>query len=789
MELKHGDMIAKLTLFEKASLLKGKNVWETRGIDRIKLPSAFLADGPHGLRKQAGSADILGLNPSLPATCFPTASGLANSWDEELLEEVGAALGEEAAALDVSVLLGPGLNIKRSPLCGRSFEYFSEDPLLSGKMAAALIRGIQSKGVSACPKHFAANSQELLRMSSNSVLDERTLREIYLTGFEIAVREGRPKSIMSSYNRINGQYAHENYHLLTEILRGEWGFEGAVISDWGGVNDTVQSVKNGGTLEMPGGGLDSARQIVKAVESGVLSEDTLNKRVDELIGLVLSTADKAQAKVDFDKHHALARKAAGRGIVLLKNEGGLLPLKKGLKAALIGEFARTPRFQGAGSSQVNAYKVDTALGLAGVSGLTLSGFSAGYRFDGRRDGKMVKDAVRLAEMSDVVVFFPGLDNSAESEGLDRRSLNLPQNQLDLLDEIAKTGRPIAAVLTAGSVVDMSWTAQVQAVVHGFLHGQAGAGAILDVLTGKVNPSGKLAETYPLKLEDTPCYGNYPAETPSAQYREGLFVGYRHYETADSAAAFPFGFGLSYTSFEYSGLRADKNGAAFTITNTGGFDGAEIAQLYIRKIDGALVRPVRELKGFKRVQLQAGESAAVSIPFDDKTFRYFSVETGAWEIEGGEYEALIGASVKDIRLSAKLFIQGTYGEKSPVKKIVWKEDNGHWLEGGGFGPNNALRQAAHCKSLILRLGSRIIAGKIKKSDGGKPDLNMVLVYNMPFRAYARNAGHIFTMEMVDGVVEIANGHFFKGLGRVISGFFHNKKLNKQGERELNGGGRK
>ncbi|MDR0848642.1 MAG: glycoside hydrolase family 3 C-terminal domain-containing protein [Propionibacteriaceae bacterium] len=781
MTLRHGDIIAKLTLFEKAALLKGKNVWETWDI--AGLPSAFMADGPHGLRKQAGSADILGLNPSLPATCFPTASCLANSWDEELLEEVGAALGEEAAALDVSVVLGPGLNIKRSPLCGRNFEYFSEDPLLAGKMAAGLIRGIQSKGVSACPKHFAANSQELLRMSSDSVVDERTLREIYLTGFEIAVKEGSPKALMSSYNKVNGEYAHENYHLLTEILRGEWGYDGTVVSDWGAVNDVVASAAHGGTLEMPGGGLDSARQLVKAVEAGLLSEDVLNQRVDEVIELVLGTTARAKGQVDFDQHHALARKAAERGAVLLKNDG-ILPLKPGTKVYLAGPFARNLRFQGAGSSQVNAYRVDSA-------------------------ADMVPDAVGSIEEADVVLLYLGLDDAAESEGLDRSHIDLPPEQLDLLNDIAKAGKPIVAVVTAGSVIDMSWTDKAQAVVHGFLHGQAGAGALIDIIMGRVNPSGKLAETYPVALSDTPTWGNYPSEARTAEYREGLYVGYRYYETANVPVAYPFGFGMSFTTFDYTDLVVDESGAAFTVTNSGAVDGDEISQLYITKT-GGVFRPVKELKGFRRVSVEARKSVRVTIPFDDRTFRYFSLETGKWGIEGGEYGILIGASVQDIRLSGTLAVQGTAAEISDRETLspyvsgdirqvsdeafaalLGRElPSREWLDNGSLEPNSALRQAEGSKSGLLRLVSRFVHTRSQRiGKDGKPDLNMLFVYNMPFRAFARNLGAVFTTDMVDGVVTIANGHFFNGMGRVIGGFFRNRQANRRDVKSLRRGVRR
>jgi len=815
MEIKHSGIISKLSLFEKASLLKGKNVWETRNIDHVNLPSAFMSDGPHGLRKQAGSADHLGLNPSVPATCFPTAAALANSWDEGLLEEIGQALGDEAAALDVNVLLGPGLNIKRSPLCGRNFEYFSEDPLLSGKLAAAMIRGIQSRNVAACPKHFAANSQELLRMGSDSIVDERTLREIYLTAFEIVVKESKPKSIMSSYNKINGAYAHENHWLLTDVLRNEWGFNGAVISDWGGVNDVVLSAKNGGTMEMPGGGLDSARQIIAAIEKGELKEETLNQRVDEVIELVMGTKGLREAEtqsgkkpVDPKAHHLLARKAAGRGAVLLKNESGILPLNKGVKVSLIGEFARTVRFQGAGSSQVNAAKVDTAMEMIKDSGLDCIGFAPGYRFNKGGDAALTEEALSLAQKSDVILFYLGLPESGESEGIDRVHIDLPENQIALLNALAETGKPIVAVLTSGSVIGMEWAAKTKAVIHGFLHGEAGAGALIDIITGKINPSGKLAETYPIKLEDTPVFGNYPSENRTAEYREGPYVGYRYYETTDIPVAYPFGFGLSYTTFEYSDLTIDTHGAAFTIANKGGMDGEEITQMYVTQTgNNGIFRPAKELKGFKRVSLKKGENARVHIPFDERTFRYFDINSKKWATGGGEYKILIGASVRDIRLDGTISINGTVDKSydiaafpsyhsGKIKSVSDEEFSAllgqglpskEWYAGGVFEANSAMRHMDKSKSLLLRLVSKIIKRKtVNLRSDGKPDLNMIFVYNMSFRALARNAGQVVSIEMVKGIVDMANGRFFKGASRVIGGFFRNRKANKQGEKKLQEG---
>ena len=522
--------IQKLTLEEKAALLQGKSNWRTHSIPRLGIPAIFLSDGPHGLRKQANQEDNVGLHPSVPATCFPTAAAMANSWDPALGEELGAALGAEAVASDVHVVLGPGLNIKRSPLCGRNFEYFSEDPYLAGKMAAAYIRGIQSTGAAACPKHFAANSQELRRMSSDSILDERTLREIYLTGFEIAVKEAAPKSIMSSYNRINGVYANENPHLLQQILRQEWGFDGFVVSDWGASNDHAEGVRAGSNLEMPNPGADSAITLVNAVRSGQLPESALDDRLRELLKVVFDVS-RAVA----DAHHALAAKCAAGSIVLLENDG-ILPLAA-KKVALIGEFAERPRYQGAGSSRVNPTKL---ICLKDVLAEKLPGLA--YAPGGA-------EAIRIAKEADVVLLCIGLDDVAESEGMDRSTLALPQSHLALFEAVSEVNPNVVLVLSGGSPFQLPESG-FRAAVHGYLGGQAGAEAMAAALLGEVNPSGRLAESWPFALEDTPCHRYYPAEGMYAQYREGLFVGYRYYDTAGVPVRYPFGYGLSYTKFAF-----------------------------------------------------------------------------------------------------------------------------------------------------------------------------------------------------------------------------------------------
>ena len=808
--MKHQDIIKKMTLEEKCAFLSGKTVWETRDIKRLGIPSVFCSDGPHGVRKQAGEGDHLGLNASLPATCFPTAATIANSWNEELGKSLGQALGEEAASQNVHVLLGPGLNIKRSPLCGRNFEYFSEDPYLAGKMAAAYVKGIQSKGIYACPKHFAVNSQELRRMAMDAVLDERTLREIYLTGFEIAVKEGKAKTIMSSYNEVNGVYANENKHLLQDILRKEWGFDGIVITDWGASNDHAAGVAAGSNLEMPAPGLDSARELMAAIEDGSLKMEELDTCVDDLLDAVLVLSENAKNRVqefDEEEHHALAKRAVHESAVLLKNEEQILPLPAKCKVAVIGDFAIEPRYQGAGSSVVNPTRLETTRELLELHELDVIGISRGYQRMGTEDVALKQEAVELAKRADVVLYYFGLDELSESEGLDRTHMRIPQVQVELLEEMAKVNDNIVGILSAGASVEMPWELQCKAILHGYLKGQAGAGALLDILTGRVNPSGKLNETYPLKYEDTPAYHNFPSKERTAEYRESIFVGYRYYDTARVSVQYPFGYGLSYTTFTYSNLKVDEKGVTFTITNSGTRDGAEIAQLYVGMKDSHIFRAAKELKGFAKIFLKTGESREVTIAFDDKTFRYWNVKNGRWEIENGTYQIMVGASVDDIRLSSEIQVTGTAsgevydrakmpsyysGQIQEVSDTEFSEllgraiPEGKWS--GELGINDAICQMYYAKSGLARLIYKILTSLKTKSEAkGKPDLNILFIYNMPFRGIAKMTGGAVSMEMVRGMVLVVNGHFFKGMGKIIRGFFSNSKANKAYEEKLAGGG--
>lgn len=806
--MKHRELIKKMTLEEKAAFLSGKTVWETREIERLDIPSIFCSDGPTGVRKQAGAGDHLGLNASVPATCFPTTATVANSWDVELGEEIGKALGEEAAALDVNILLGPGLNIKRSPLCGRNFEYFSEDPYLSGKLAASYVKGIQSQGVSACPKHFAVNSQELRRMAMNSVLDERTLREIYLTGFEIAVKEGDAKALMTSYNEVNGEYANENKHLLMDILRGEWGYEGVVVTDWGGSNDHVKGVACRSNLEMPAPGLDSAREIVKAVQDGTLKMEELDQCVDDLLDAVLILSEQAKAnKKTFDEkaHHELAKRVAGESAVLLKNTDEILPLAKESKVAVIGDFAVEPRYQGAGSSMVNPTFLETIEKAIGNYDLQVLGVCRGYQRNGQEDEALKKEALDLAATADVVLYCFGLDEISESEGLDRTHMRIPKNQIELLEALAQANPNVVGLLSAGSSIEMPWEPCCKAILHGYLYGQAGAGAMLDILTGKINPSGRLNETYPVRYEDTPAFHNFPSTERNAEHREGIYVGYRYYDTSNVRVQYPFGYGLSYTTFTYSDLKVNEKGVDLTITNTGKRDGAEVAQMYVSLPDAKVFRPAKELKGFKKVFLKAGESRSVHIPFDDKTFRYWNVKTNAWEVEAGEYHIMIGASVADIRLDGVLAVRGTTDVMPYEKTALPSYDSGaiqqvedaefeallghpipHGKWSGELGLNDAICQMYYAKSGLARLIYKILTSMKKKSEAkGKPDLNILFIYNMPFRGIAKMTGGAVSMDMARGMVDAVNGHFFKGMKQIIGGFFANSKANKEYEAKLSG----
>jgi beta-glucosidase len=664
--------VGDLTLEEKAALLDGSDFWHTEPVERLGVPAIMVTDGPHGLRKQPEDGDHLGLGTSVPATCFPPAAGLASTWDPDLLHRVGIALGDECRAQRVSVLLGPGVNMKRSPLCGRNFEYFSEDPFLAGRLAAPLVEGVQERGVGTSLKHFAANNQETDRMTVSADVDERTLREIYLPAFEHVVRTAQPWTLMCSYNRINGVYASQDPWLLTQVLRDEWGFEGLVVSDWGAVDDRAAGVAAGLDLEMPSSSGAGTRRILDAVRAGTLDEAAVDRAAARVLTLVERSAPALEddaPELDVDAHHALAREAATASAVLLKNDGDLLPLdpRTGGRVAVVGELARTPRYQGAGSSQVVPTRLDDALtGLrtAFAGGRELV-FAPGYVVEQPEgDPALVAEAVEAARGAEVVVLFLGLPASHESEGYDREHLELPASQVALLDAVAQVNRDVVVVLAHGAVVTMPWVGSARAVLDGWLGGQAGGQAIADLLTGAAAPSGRLAETVPLRHLDTPTVGAFPGELGHVRYGEGLLIGYRWYDTRELDVAFPFGHGLSYTSFAYSDVEAVVRDAAaaevevsLTVTNTGTRAGVETVQVYVADPSSSVARPAQELKGFARAALEAGESTRVRVRLDARAFSWWHEQLHRWVVEGGTFEIRVGASSRDVRAGVRVELPG------------------------------------------------------------------------------------------------------------------------------------
>ncbi len=659
-------IIREMTLEEKAGMCSGKDFWHLKGVERLGIPEVMVSDGPHGLRKQAAEADHLGLNESIKAVCFPTACATACSFDRDLLEEMGERIGDECQAEDLSVILGPAVNIKRSPLCGRNFEYFSEDPYLASQMAAAHIKGVQSKNVGTSIKHFAANNQEHRRMSCSSEVDERTLREIYLAAFETAIKEAKPDTVMCSYNRINGEFASENHWLLTEVLRDEWGFDGYVMSDWGAVNDRVKGLKAGLELEMPASGGTTDKEIVEAVKNGELDEAVLDRAVERILNIVFKFADNRQeGKFDKEEDHKLAAKIEAESMVLLKNEG-VLPLPtQGKKIAFIGKFAEAPRFQGGGSSHINSFKITGA--LEAVKEVAQVTYAQGYDIkEDVIDQDMLNQAVETAKEADVAVIFAGLPDAFESEGYDRSHMRMPQCQNTLISEIAKVQENVVVVLHNGSPVEMPWADEVKGILEAYLGGQAVGQAEVDVLFGKANPCGKLAETIPYKLADNPSYLNFPGDGQTVEYNEGIFVGYRYYDTKEMPVRYPFGYGLSYTTFEYSDLQlsadrikdTDTLKVTLKVKNTGDRAGKEIVQLYVADKTGAACRPVKELKNFVKVELQPQEEKTVEMELDKRSFAWYNTQIHDWYAASGEYEILAAASSRDIRLKKTVYVEST-----------------------------------------------------------------------------------------------------------------------------------
>lgn len=667
------ELISKMTLEEKASLLSGKDFWSTKSVERLNIDSIILTDGPHGLRMQAVSSDNLNLQTSLKSTCFPTASSSACSFDPSILYEMGKSIAEECKAAGVAVILGPGINIKRSPLCGRNFEYFSEDPFLTGELAKAWVRGAEDNNIATSVKHFACNNQETLRLIIDAIVDERALREIYLSAFETVVKEACPSTVMCAYNKVNGEYASESKYFLNDILREEWGFKGFVVSDWGAVNDRVEALKAGLDLQMPSTGGYDDKKIIEAVEKGELKEDILDKAIERILKISLNVLNKKCFEFDKVSHHNTARKIAEASAVLLKNDEKILPLKKECSIAVLGEFAQNPRFQGNGSSLINAFEIDTAKKYFKEKEIKFD-YEKGYDIESDKiDNSLIENAVNISKNKDAVIIFAGITSAYESEGFDRKHMRMPDNHNALIDAVSKVNKNIIVVLSLGSPVEMPWINKVKALINIYLSGEACISAALNIIFGFVNPSGKLAETFPLKLEDTPSFNYFPGGNKAVEYRESIFVGYRYYDKAKKEVLFPFGFGLSYTNFDFSNLSVDYDtvnlenfNVSFEITNTGGFDGAEVAQVYISSPENKIFKAEKELKGFEKVFIKSKEMKRVSIKMSERSFSFYNIETKSFEIETGTYTIHVGSSSRHLPLSKTIEIANKQFDSSVIK---------------------------------------------------------------------------------------------------------------------------
>ena len=759
--------ISNLPIEEKAGLLTGSAFWQSAECEDVGLEAVTLSDGPHGLRLQDKMPNHLGIGTSCPSTCFPTASAMACSWDESLGEELGRRLGAEAAYMGVSMVLGPGLNIKRSPKCGRNFEYFSEDPYLSGKLAAAYVRGIQQNGTASCIKHFAVNSRERARMVYDCRVDEQTLREIYLTGFEIAVKEGRPAAVMTAYNKVNGEYCNSSKKLVRDILRGEWGFDGLVVSDWGGTFDKVAAVEAGVDLEMPRCKF-SADEVVAAVRSGRLDQSL----IDDSIARQLSFSRAARAVVPWDinwlDNSEFARRCAENSLVLLKNEGGALPLNNSERVALIGDFARFPRYQGAGSSLVNPTFLDSILSEMRRSSLNYIGYEQGFERRGGENKRLLKAALRLAGQADTIVVCLGLGEGMELESGDRAHIALPENQLTLLNALAGLGKKIVVVLSCGGVVDMSWDGACNAIIHAHLAGQSGGGAVVNALAGVINPSGRLAESFPLREEDVPCHEIYNKYPYKMDFAEGIYVGYRYYNAVGAAVKYPFGYGLSYTSFSYTDAAVEGEGVAVTVTNTGDRAGATVVQMYVQAPRPELEKSPAELKGFKKIFLAAGQSERVFIPFDEYTFRVWNASSGGWQ-EGGVYTVSLGENSRDMFFSSPVDRGGKLPAPESVKNFsqyfnshISPDIPKHKFVKGGLTATlmTEIYDLKYCKGFVAGLFA-FIARMYSRS---KDELLANAMNHLPIRFILlfMNCNTI----QKDGFLEACNGHFFKGIRKII-----------------------
>lgn len=803
--MKNKYILERLTLKEKADLCTGKDVWHINGVENLGIPSVTLTDGPHGLSLKKPDSDV---TEDVTATCFPPAVTTAASWDRELLYSMGEAMGQECLNKKVSIILGPGVNIKRSPLCGRNFEYFSEDPLVAGELAASLINGIQSKGVGTSLKHFAVNSQERRRLALDSVVDERALREIYLTAFEIAVKKSQPWTVMSAYNRTNGEYCTENGYLQNKILREEWGFEGVVMSDWGAVNNRVKGIEQGCDLEMPSSYGYNTKKICDAVKNRVLDIKHINAAADRMLTLI-EKSRKSLGEYSYNKqnHHNLAAEICEKSVVLLKNEDNILPLPKNKTVAVIGEMAEHPRYQGEGSSIIVPTKITNALDGLRNEGYTLTYAPAYSKKENILREDMLKSACKAASDADTVLLFIGLTEEYEKEGYDRTTMNLPSSHNRLTEEILKVNKNVCVVLSGGSPVIMPWIKDVRAVINGYLGGQASGTALAKIISGKVNPSGKLAETYPLNESDAPCYSCYPSTGLTAEHRESIYVGYRYYDTADKAVLFPFGYGLSYTQFEYSDitLSAEKIKDTDTLTvtckikNCGDRDGAEILQLYVKDEESTIFRPEKELRDFCKVFLKSGEEKTVSFTLSKRAFAYYNININDWHIESGNFEILIGASSRDIRLSAKVHVDSSlpeaevpdYKQSAPCyyKADVKNVPDGQYkaLLGRDIPPHLHKREDKFTSESCLsdakntKWGRKIIriisGGKYSDPDAPGAEELRSAIFEIPIRNLYNSNRSLITDKTAEGILMLLNDEgTAKAFAKIVTGFaLHLKRL--------------
>lgn len=805
MSTKIDGLLKELTLEEKASLCSGKDFWHTKAVERLGIPSIMVADGPHGLRKQEVVGDHVGVGGSIKATCFPTASATASSWDIDLMKQMGEALAAECLSQKVSVILGPGVNIKRSPLCGRNFEYISEDPFLTGKMAASLVNGIQQKGVGTSLKHFALNNQEYRRMATESVVDERTMREIYLPGFEEVVKEADPWTVMCAYNKIDNEYCSDNKKLLTDILKEEWGHTGIVVTDWGACNDRVAGIKAGMELEMPSSGGINDKLIVKAVKNGTLTMEELDKVVKRLLELIFKGEQnlRSDVTVDYEKHNDLARELAGKSAVLLKNNNSILPLNRDDEIIVIGDFAKTPRYQGAGSSQINPYKITSVLDELDKQGLQYK-YCKGYDINSDEpDLKLIKEAVDMAKAGDKVVIIAGLTDDYESEGFDRQHLNMPLNHHRLIKKVAEVNKNTVVVLQNGAPVEMPWLDKVEGVLETYLSGQAGGSATVDLLYGDINPSGKLAETFPMKLDDDLASKYFGMGPKTVEYRESIYIGYRYYDTAKITPLFPFGYGLSYTTFEYFNLTVDRTEITdsdevevkFTVKNSGSVDGAEIIQLYVNDVQSTIFRPEQELKSFKKIYLKADEEQEVTMKLDKRSFAYYSIDHKDWMVETGEFEIRVGSSSRDIKLQTIITVNST----APASAIIpdLSDLTPEYYNISPIEISDRTFETILCRPIPVRFRKRwekydknSTLGDVKYTFVGKKIYNMVLksflhmgseeidpkmermmkaiVEEMPLRSITLLGGGKMSFNRLEGVIAFINKNFFRGLFYLLRG---------------------